>query len=204
MDPKVEDKPVPAAPAAASDKDERGVSWENRAKEYERKMKELETKVNQMSAPKEPAAPPVPEDTQKILGDFVQDPARFLDNHYQARKFQEELPKAEKWLSEQPHFQDWEKAKVLIREHRIDFTDPHRGARTVSDLMKKEALEREFSEKKREDTVNKSGPDGGSRSKPVESKTTRRDLIKQLQVAQKRGDLQESTRLLGALEDVRD
>ncbi len=201
MEPKVEDKPVPAAPAAASEKDERGVSWENRAKEYERKMKELETKVNQMAAPKEPA---VPEDTQKLLGDFVSDPAKFLDNHYQQRRYQEDLPKAEKWLSEQPHFQDWEKAKALIREHRIDFSDPIRGARTVSDLMKKESLEREFSEKKRETTVNKSGPDGGSRSTPVATKTTRRDLIKQLQKAQAKGDLQESTRILGALEDVRD
>jgi hypothetical protein len=202
MDPKVEDKPVtPPAPAAGSDKDERGVDWKNRAMEYERKLKDLETKVTAMQPPPAPVVPP---DTQKELEHFVADPQGYLENHYQRRRFQEELPKAEKWLSEQAHFPGWDRAKEVIRNHGIDFSDPHRGARTVNEILKAEALEREFNEKKREKDVTKSGPEGGSRSAPVENKTTRRDLIKQLAAAQRKGDLNESMRLIDKLEDVRE
>lgn len=202
MDPKVEDKPVTAAPAAAENKDsvkdERGVDWKNRAMEYERKYKELEAKV-----PAKEPTPQLPEDKQKRLMEFVEDPDGYLDRHYQERKFREELPVAEDWLSKQPHFSGWDRVKDLVKEHQIGGS-PMRAARTVSELLKAEALEREFSDKKRTETISKSSPDTVSRTTTVDNKTTRRDLIKQLAKAQAKGDMQESARLLDKLEDVRD
>jgi hypothetical protein len=197
------DKPVTetkeAPPAAATDKDPRGVSWENRAKELERKLQSVEAKMN--AAPKPPE---LPEDKQKRLMEFVEDPDGYMDRHYQQRKFNEELPVAEKWLAQQPHFTTWDDAKALISEHGISFHSPSKAVKTVNELLKARALEREFSEKKRVETVEKSSPEGSVRTAPVNGKPKRHDLIKQLAAAQRKGDSQASYRILNQLEDVRE
>lgn len=190
------------APPAGTDKDSRGVSWENRAKEMERKYKDLEARVNSMNQP--PAKPELPEDKQKRLMEFVDDPDGYLDNYYQKRKFDEELPQAEDWLAKQPHFTNWDHAKAKLREHGINFASPLRAVRTLNEILKAEALEREFSEKKRETAVEKSAPEGSTRTVPVNTKPKRHDLIKQLAAAQRKGDTQTSYRLIAQLEDVRD
>src|SRR3990167_1973126 len=140
MEPEVKDKPVndKAAPASADEKDSRGVPWENRAKELERKLKDVEARL--AAAPAAPQPAPVPEDKQKRLMEFVEDPDGYMDRHYQQRKFNEELPQAEKWLSMQAHFTNWDDAKAVIHEHRINFQNPMLGARTVNELLKARAL----------------------------------------------------------------
>lgn len=205
MEPEVKDTAVKTeGTQPVPEKDNRGVSWENRAKEMERKYAELHAKVEAMNQPK-----PNPDDPAKqkerVIMEFVEDPHGFVDREIQKRKHSEELPEAESWLRSQPHYASTDDARIgeIIRENQLLHPSPKMRAKAAYNILKAEKLEREFADKKRESDVTKSSPDGSARSAPVKTEVTRRDLIKQLDLAQRRGDSNESYRILSKLEDVR-
>jgi hypothetical protein len=212
MDTKTDDKSVTAeaAPAAAKT-DDRGVSWENRAKEYERKLKETETRLKAIESAEqekaraaEAARASLPEEKQKMIAEFVEDPTAFLDRYHQKRKFDEDLPAAEEQIKKSPYFTDWDHVGGLIRDHRVNMQEPVRGAKTVLELLKAQALEREFAEKKREASVERSSGEGSGRAVPAAAKgPTRKELLKELASAERKGDKARAAILVSQLEDVR-
>ncbi len=194
---------APAAPAK-TDVDAKGVSWENRAKEMERKYRDLEAKVN-APAPQPESRDDRAKGNEQLLQDFVANPVEVMDRHYQMRKFQDELPVAENWLKTQDYFspEDQDRLGQIIRENGFTQPSPMARARAAYAILKGEKLEREFSDKKREDKISKTAPDSGGKTAPVDGKPNRNDVLKLLAKAQAKRDHHESARLLGVLEDTR-
>lgn len=210
MDPKVDEKPVtdPKADPAKPETDPRGVPWENRAKELERK---LNAAVAEIETLKNPAKPSSVDDRQKekerIIMEFVEDPQGFISREHQRLKFQEELPQAESWLKSQPNFSeaDTQRLGEIIRENGIMAPSPMLRARAAYKILAAEKIEREFQDKQRQEKVKSTSPDAPQRSaNTVDNKPKKAELVEQLRKAQIKGDMNESTRLILALEKVRE
>lgn len=188
--------------------DDKGVSWENRAKEMERKLKAAEARANELAQKVETTKPQPSVDERKAaverrLMEFVEDPDNYLERHYQERKFRDELPEAEQWLRTQEGYSPEDDSRIgaIIQEHGLNQPSPKLRAKAAWKILKAEKLEREFSDKKREDRVSKSAPDGNGRSTPTNSgKPSRADLLKDLR---KSRNAQEQAAILGKLEDTR-
>ena len=191
--------------------DEKGVPWENRAKEMERKhgeaikrIQELEARVSQPAT--EPAAEEVAEAKKQKIAEFVEDPDAYIDRKVQEREFKRRLPEAISWLKSQSGFGEGDDVVVdrVIHENGLVHPDPMLRAKAAWGILKAERLEREFSEGQRRDRISSSMPEGSGRSVQKQDAPKRADLISQLKTAQKQGDHQGTLRLLSQLEDVRE
>ena len=200
-------------PAAVTD--DKGVPWENRAKEFERKLSDAQARLQELETRRsEPAPAPADEEKaaemkkQKIL-EFVEDPEGYIERRLVEREWRREEPQAVDWLKTQG-MTDEDKPRIsqIIKEHGISAPSPMARAKAAWKILRSETLEKEFSSKeadrKREDSVTRSMPDGSSRSTPTKTGPKRAELVAQLRDASRSGDMQKEIQLINLLEDVRE
>jgi len=204
----------------ADDKDDKGVPWENRAKEFERKHAEL-LKENEALKAQIDAAPMESggeddgdgktdqEETKKKLLEFVSDPDSYIESILLSRQAKRELPQAVAWLKEQSGYTPDDNARIaqVISEYGINHPSPLVRAKAAWQFIRSERLEKEAADKaadgKREKDASKTMPEGVGKSQAKGTGPKRADLLKQLAAAENRGDWQQSSELINLLEDVR-
>ena len=207
----------PTVVTEATDKDEKGVPWKNRAQEFQRKYEETQKELEKVkSAPPETKALEAPnEDEQREkrkarLYDFVEDPDKYIEGRIAEREIKREMPAAEAWVRSQEGFAVEDEAHIMriIREHGLNQNSPMLRAKSAWQILKAEKLEREFSQgkadKSREDRVSRTTPDSASRSAATRTGPKRAEIIAQLKQAADAGDSRKQADLLNQLEDVRE
>lgn len=222
----VKDGGAPAADAdvkkegAPSDteKDEKGVPWENRAKEAQRKYDEAMSRLNDLESRmnQSKAGETSPEETAKQrearLQEFVSDPDSYIERKITERRLQEEYPRALAWIKEQKGFnadQDMVQITRIIKDYGLE-TNPSfmSRARAAWDILKAQKLEKEFtdltSDRTREQALGKGRPEGAGKAVPPQTAPKRSEVLAKLHEAQKRGDYMKSAEYISMLEDVRE
>lgn len=196
--------------------DDKGVPLSNRLKEFERRMedkysKELEETRKELaelrSSMPQPKTELPQEDAAKAdLMEFVRDPRGFVNNSYQQAEFQRQIPEAEAWIRGQTGFKTEDESRIaqIVSEYKLNtpYHTPMERARTSWRLLQAEKREQVLSSEEDRRTVVKT--EGGGKSAPKESSTTRADIIHKLALAEQKGDLEAATRYLNQLEDIRE
>jgi len=210
--------PPDAVSGQEKEKDERGVSWENRAKEYERKLEETRREMEELKA-RIPGNGTNGQDSRqedsaeakknKIL-DFVNDPDAYIEQQVRLREAKRELPQAAQWLRSQDGFksEDEQRIAAVIQEYGLIDPSPMVRAKAAWRILQGEKLEKELaagrSGKAREESIMRASPDGTARTSPSKQQKSRKELLVMLRDAEQKGDFQESARVVDLLEDARE
>ena len=197
-------------PVPPTDKDERGVPWEQRAKEYERKFNELRGEVDALKARPEPVPEPKVDQEEAVKQELVrlaQNPRGYIQEVLTETDFKKELPKAESWIKTQEGYSSSDDSEIarVIKEHHINSPSPMVRAQTAWKLLQSEKLSKELaslrSNQERE-SGQRSAPDNSGRSAQTQT-PKRSELLAKLRDAERRGDNHASAALLDQLEDAR-
>lgn len=199
--------------------DEKGVPWENRAKEFERKLQDLQAKYEELQSTSEEVPTPVESPTKEQLEEMTKQellefvrvgPKAFFDKVLSEKSYKEQLPQAGDWIKNQSGYIEEDQARLIQIEREHNLTGmPLSVAKTAWKILQAEKLEKEFqalrSNQTREDTVSNQKTEGTGKSIPAGTgKLKRSDVIKLLAEAQKSGDYVKSQECIGMLEDLRE
>lgn len=205
-----EDVKVADPPTAETGKDERGVPWEQRAKEFERKFNEAKAEAETLKASRvEEPKVETQEELRKRLEDFATDPDGYIERVYEGRKRKEEFSNVIPFLKSQEGYTSEDNVRLvqIEKDYDLQSSSPLARARAAWDILQKEKLAVEVgklrSNSGREAEL-KSGPEGSGRSAPQSNTPKRAELLAQLAISEKKGDLQSSAKLVDMLSDVRE
>lgn len=200
--------------------DERGVSWENRAKEFERKFAEsqkknedlakavqsLETKMVELV---EKTSPPEPQNKQELtrqerLQNLASDPDSFVDRKIHEALYKIELERAAGWLRSQEGYKSEYDAGIgeTVKKYGLSGT-PKQNAETAWRLFKLDNPDmfpalRSTQTDNRDQDIRKYQVSGPGRPGPIEHSDKRKELLKQL-VSTK--NPYEKARIMGEIQD---
>lgn len=198
--------------------DEKGVPVSNRLKEMERKFQEkydrelAETRreLEELKALKETRNAPHTEDAAKAeLMEFVKAPKEFFRSVVEETTMQRELANVRPWLESQRGYQrdDNDRLIAIENEYSLGHASPLERAKAAWKILNQEKLaakaQSSDDERRREAEISKASPESGGKSASKQNTPTRADLIRRLQAAEAKGDLDASMQLMTLLEDVR-
>jgi len=199
--------------------DDKGVPWENRAKENERKLEAaqkeidaLKARVSSIPEPRyeEPSPEVIQEEKKKRLMEFVEDPDGYIERQITQKEHRKEVPLAQQWLKTQPQYSPEDDSRIvqIIQERELFNQSPMKRAQTAYEILKAEKLEREFSKYKqdssRETSLGQAMGEGTGRSVKKENAPRRSDLLKELAQAEKAQDYRRAAEIGDMLSDVRE
>lgn len=212
QDVKTESSVVDSKAKPSSSVDERGVPWENRAREFERKFNELAPKLealqSQMVELVEKANPTPVNNAEEArmskLQALAQDPEGYVQQKINAALRQKEAEDAAKWLRSQKDYRsefDEEIGKV-VRKYALS-GQPQSNAEAAWRLFRldnpdKFPQDKTRQEDSRERDIRQYQTVGPGRVGPIEQTDKRKELLKQLGAAT--GPF-EKARILGELQD---
>lgn len=207
------EKPDKTEKTEKSGVDEKGVPWENRAKESERKLAEAMKRLEDLEASKtERTDTRVGESelTQEELRRLVQNPRKYISDLYAEENFRRETPKALEWLKSQEGYEDGDLKLVqqTISEYGISDASAMKRAEAAWKIVSRAKLEKQLASLKADGQREREASAGRTEGKgKSETKTTtlkRSDLIKQLAEAQRKSDMNETVKIIDLLEDHRE
>lgn len=189
--------------------DERGVSWENVAREYERKFKEVSERQAQMeqylASQRQPSAEESAEDVRmKVLQQFATDPDGFVQTQVKRAMYAEQTTKALEWVKSQEGYQpDDDKALAsIIREYGLN-APPLKKAEAAWNLFRNMNPQR-FQKKveqadNRDKELQRFQVAGPGRVGPIHQSDERKAILNKMLNA---GSDRERASLLGALDEL--
>jgi hypothetical protein len=209
-----EDTGAPSPDEVRSDfeKDERGVSWENRAREYERKYGELAQKMEQVEqylTQKEQEStrsnsPNAEEEAKRLqLQNLASDPEAYVQQRIQAEMYKAEAARAAEWVRSQEGFKPEHEKGILetIQKYSLG-GPPMQKAELAWRLFKMDASKtspnRSKQEESRDKEVRKYQVEGPGRVGPAPKSDARKELLDKLKNAKSRT---EKAMLLGQITD---